>query len=120
MLDHCALSRYYSKVITLKMPHYCLLEAVGIVLRLIECKSKRVYILYIKHQAKKIYGVKDVHLHAFVKLDEEVNFTPQLLHLGEKKVPPNPLKAVQGPRDGHVETEKDKTVPSIKIGLWIV
>jgi len=39
------------------------------------------------HNAKNIYGVRDVHLHAFVKLDGKVNFTSRLLHLREKSSP---------------------------------
>lgn len=38
----------------------------------------------------------DVHLHAFVKLDGEVNFTSRLLRL-RKKVPPKPLKVGRAP-----------------------
>lgn len=66
------------------------------------------------HHAKKIYGVTDVHLHAFVKLDGKVNFTSRLLHLREKS---NPLKVGRGPRNGHDGTEKDKPVPFNKIGM---
>lgn len=79
-------------------------------LSLIECNGC-VHILVIMHHAKKIHGVMDVHLHAFVKLGEKVNFTSRLLHLREKKFPPNLLKVGRGPRHGHDRTEKDNPVP---------